>query len=452
MHQTFIIKGGNALKGRIKLSGAKNVALKALAAALLTTDEVRIENVPLITDLKIMSDIVRSLGAEVKINNSEHTAIIKASKISGIKVDLDKGAHLRTSSMLVVPLLVRQGKAVIPNPGGCRIGARPIDRHIEGLSRMGAEIIYNRQDGYFYAQTKGLVGTRYRFKKNTHTGTETMLLAAVLAKGTTILENAATEPEIDDLIKLLCGMGAKIKRFRPRSIWIEGVKRLKGTSHRIMSDRNEAVTFAIAAYITGGDLLVEDVQKEHLTAFLAKLDEAGAFWQEVDASTLRFAAKGKLKPTQVVTAINPGFMTDWQAPWCLLMTQAEGVSTIHETIFEDRFGYVKELRKCGADIELFNPPVEKPEQFYNFNWSDNKSDYFHAARIKGPTPLHNAVLDICDLRAGATLVLAAMGAKGTSILHGVEHIDRGYESLDLRLNKLGASIKRQKEEITRVYN
>lgn len=445
MHQKFVVNGGRRLTGKITLSGAKNVALKALAAALLTDEQILLENIPLITDLKLMVKIISSLGVEVSFYKKNQLKV-HAQDLKKAKVDLDMGAHLRTSSMLLVPILRRLQQAIVPNPGGCRIGARPIDRHIEGLRLMGIDVSYNSADGYFYAQNKKLVGCRYRFSKNTHTGTETMILAAVLANGQTILENAAYEPEVDDLIRLLNTMGANIHRVEPRTIVINGVKKLHGTSYRIMPDRNEAVTFAIAAYVTGGDLIISGTQRFLLKSFLEELDGANACWEPVDEYTTRFYHQGKLKATYVKTGPHPGFMTDWQAPWCLLMTQAEGESIIHETVFEDRFGYVSELCKTGANISLFNPKVKNPEKLYNFNWSDNKKGLFHALKIKGSTPLHNAVMNITDLRAGATLVIASLGVKGESILHGIEHIDRGYESLDTRLNALGADIKRMTEK------
>lgn len=438
----FLISGGGPLKGELEISGSKNVALKAIVAGLLTEDELVIENVPVISDLTLMEEIAGKLGA--KIERSPKTLRICAKDLKNPKVPLEMGARLRASSMFIAPLIARLGQAVIPNPGGCRIGARPIDRHIQGFEKMGVKIKYNAQDGYFHAESTKLKGTTYRFAKNTHTGTETLILAAVLAKGKTILENAACEPEVDDLIALLNAMGAKIKRVKPRTIIIEGVEKLHGTHFKIMADRNEAVTFAVAALATNGEVFLKNAQKNVLTPFLKKVKEAGGDWEEVDHG-LRFYRTDKLKSTKVVTAPFPGFMTDWQAPWALLMTQAEGESIIHETIYENRFQYVEELKKMGAKIELFNPKINKPRNFYNFNWSDNKPEYFHEAKIHGPTRLHNAVLNISDLRAGATLVLAALVAGGESYLTGVEHIDRGYENFEARLRSLGGKIKRVKD-------
>lgn len=437
----LIISGGRALKGEVEISGSKNVALKAIVAGLLTDDELIIENAPVISDLLLMEEIARKLG--VQIIRSGKKLKIRAKNLITNRVPLEMGARLRTSSMFLAPLVARQGEAVIPNPGGCRIGARPIDRHIHGLEKMGAKIRYDEEDGYFYVQCRKPRGTKFRFLKNTHTGTETLIMASVLAEGQTVLENAAQEPEVDDLINLLNQMGGKVKRVKPRTVVINGVSKLHGASFKIMPDRNEAVTFAIAALITNGDLFLKNAEKKVIDPFLKKVKEAGGIYQESDGG-LRFFKNGKLRATDVITTCYPGFMTDWQAPWALLMTQATGKSVVHETIYESRFQYVEELRKMGAKIELFNPKVKNPDDFYNFNWEDNCLGDPHAARIYGPSKIHNAYLQIGDLRAGATLVLAALTAKGESYLSGVEHLDRGYEDFEHRLRNLGAKIKRKK--------
>ncbi len=443
--EKFIINGGIPLNGTISVSGAKNVALKTFVAALLTDEPVIIHNVPLICDVTFMLDVLRSLGATVEIIN--HTARIQNSSSVTTTVPLEVGARLRTSSMVIGPLLVRYGEAKISNPGGCRIGARPIDRHIEGLRQMGAVISYNHDDGYFYAKAQKLHGTTYRFPKNTHTGTETLLLAAVLAEGETVLENAAEEIEIDDLISLLTAMGAKISKPDPRTIRIVGVKELHGSEYTIMPDRNEEITFAIAAAATMGNITVENSRRNNLVVFLEKFEQAGGIVEAIDENTTRYSVKERIRPVNVVTEPYPSFMTDWQAPWAVLMTQAAGDATIHETVFESRFSYVSELAKMGAEIEFFDPPVANPETFYNFNWSDHPAGYHQGIKIKGPTVLHNAILEIDDLRAGATLVLAALAANGESHIHGVEHLDRGYENFEERLRSLGANIIRIKEEI-----
>ncbi len=443
--EKLIIKGGKKLKGEISVSGSKNVALKALVAACLTDEEVVIENVPLISDFLIMTEIIKELGGKVTLK--DHAVSIRLEKFKKNKISLDQAAEIRTSFMFLAPLLARGGKAIIPNPGGCRIGARPIDRIVDGLKSMGVDIDYISEDGYFHATCnpkKKLSGTKYRFIKNTHTGTETMILAAVLASGETVLENAAKEPEVDELIELLIQMGAKIKRTASRTIIIEGVRKLHGATFRISPDRNEIVTFAVAAVITGGDIFIKDIQREGLSDFLDTLEKAGGGFEEKE-NGLRFYYKGELSPTDVATSFYPGFMTDWQGPWAVLMTTAKGVSTIHETIYENRFSYVSELKKMGAHIELYNPRVNNPNKFYNFNMKDD-NNYFHAEKIFGPTGLHNGVINVEDLRAGATLVLAALIAKGESAVFGIEHLDRGYEQFDKRLRSLGANVRRVRYE------
>ncbi len=447
--EKFVVTGGKKLRGIVNVSGSKNVALKALVAACLTSDKVIVENIPHISDFYLMVEIIEELGGQVLIK--DHTAEIQMAKFISSKILLEKAASIRTSSMFLAPLLSRTGKAIVPNPGGCRIGARPIDRVINGLKKMGVSISYDRDDGYFHAKVKNgskdgkLKGVNYRFEKNTHTGTETLILAAVLAEGKTILENAAQEPEIDELIELLNKMGAKIKRIKPRVIEIQGVKSLHGVKFSISPDRNEIVTFAIAAIITKGDVFVKNGDSKNLKEFLEKLKEIGGGFEE-RKDGIRFYAKGNLKATDITTSPYPGFMTDWQGPFAVLMTKSTGTSVLHETVYENRFGYVSELKKMGANIELFNPIVPDPKNFYNFNSQDDNKDYKHAARIKGPVNLHNAVLSISDLRAGATLVLGALCAKGTSVIFGIEHLNRGYEKFAERLAKLGANIKRISDE------
>jgi UDP-N-acetylglucosamine 1-carboxyvinyltransferase len=446
--EKFIINGGRRLKGVVSVSGAKNVALKALVAACLTDEEVIIKNVPLISDFMVMVEIIRELGGEVKIKG--HVATIQMKKFKKERISLDEGAKIRTSAMFMAPLLARTGIAIIPNPGGCRIGARPIDRTIKGIRALGVSAKYNSKDGFFYLKidkdkAKKWKKVIHKFDKSTHTGTETMILTSVLFCGVTVLKNAAEEPEIDELINLLTAMGAKITRSGKREITIDGVDSLHGAAFTIGPDRNEIVTFAVVGILTKGDIFIKDAHNVDLEAFIKKLEGAGG-GIENRRDGIRFYYKGILRKTDITTSFFPGFMTDWQGPWAVLMTKAHGESAIHETIYESRFGYVKELRKMGANISFFNPNVGKPEDIYNFNLSDRVPDYYHAIRVKGNTKLHNAVVEISDLRAGATLVLAGLAAKGQSVIFGVEHLDRGYEDFEERLKSLGANIKRVKDE------
>lgn len=433
----YIIKGGNTLSGTIRISGSKNVVTKAVIAACLTSEPVTLKNVPEISDIQALLEVIESIGGTVSRKNGEVT--IQVSEIKNHTISLAEGARVRTSSMFISPLLLRTGNAVVPNPEGCRLGARPIERHIEGLEQMGAKIEYKSEDGYYHATTNGLTGTTYRFEKNTHTGTETLIMAATLARGTTIIENAAEEHEIDDLIGLLNSMGAKIKRHEGRRVEITGVEKLHGTTYEIVSDGNELVTFAVLSILAGGNIWLENANLSNVSEFLKELEKAGASHEEVDGK-VRFYAENGLNPTQVTTAPEPGFKTDWQGPWAILSTQAVGESTIHETIYENRFGYVSELRKMGAKIEFFDPEVSDPENIYNFNY-DSGMSYKQAIKIYGPKNLHNAVLTVSDLRAGATVVIASLIAKGESVIYGIEHIERGYEKFVERLAAVGADIK-----------
>ena len=437
----FAVTGGKPLQGDIRVGGAKNVAMKAVIAALFTEDDLEICNIPLISSVLGTAKIVEPVGVNVEL--LDHTLKISARNLHTHKIPLELGGLYRSVTMAIGPLLARTGKAIVPNPGGCRLGKRPVNWHIQALEQMGAKINY--KDGFFYAEGK-LHGSKIKFVKNTHTGTETIILAAVLADGETLIENAAEEPEVDDLIFLLNQMGANIKRHG-RVIKILGVKKMHGTKYSIMPDRNEAITYAIAAIATKGSVRVTNCPRKYIQSFLEALDVVNAGWEAIDENITRFYYKQPLKACDIITSYHPGFMTDWQAPWAVLATQANGISTIHETVFEHRFAYIEELKKMGAKIEYSDPEVKDPVDYYNFNWLDRKIGDHQGIKIFGPTDLHDAVMEISDLRAGATLVLAALTAKGTSILHGTEHIDRGYENFDTQLKKLGAEIKRIKGEI-----
>ncbi len=430
------------LNGTIRISGSKNVVTKAVIAACLTNEPVTLKNVSEISDNQALLEIIESIGGTVERGDGQVT--ITVGDITNHELSLEEGARVRTSSMFLAPLLLRVKKAIVPNPEGCRLGARSIERHIEGLEMMGAKIEYRSEDGYYHASTEGLVGTTYRFDKNTHTGTETLIMAATLAKGTTTIENAAEEHEIDDLIKLLNSMGAKIQRVENRKIVIEGVEKLHGTTYEIVSDANEFVTFAILSVLSGGNITLTNAPLDNVGIFLEELKKCGVDFEKKDDG-IRFFAPDGIKPSDVVTACEPGFKTDWQGPWAILMTQAEGVSTIHESIYENRFGYVPELKKMGAKIESYDPQVDNPKDFYNFNYDPNSS-YRQAIRITGPQKLHNAILKITDLRAGATLVIGALLADGESVLFGIEHIERGYEKLLRRLQDVGAKMEEAEED------
>lgn len=437
----FIITGGQPLHGSVRVGGAKNASFKLMIAALLGQSESRILNFSHISDVQLVKKIISYLGA--KVNEAGERAIfIDPSELNSYKIDPDHGEQGRFSTMFIPVLLHRFGKAEVPAPGGDKIGKRPLDRHFDGLKALGAKVWF--EDGMYKAESSGMVGATYRFDKNSHTGTETLIMAAVLAKGQTILENAALEPEIDDLIEFLNDMGADIRRRAHRVIEINGVEKLDGAIHRLIPDRNESVSYACAALCTKGDVVIENARHDHLKSFLNKLDEIGAGY-EVGSYGIRFFYKGPMRGTDIVTEIEPGFMTDWQPLWATLMTQCQGESIIHETIMANRFQYVEELRQMGVKIDLFNPEVSDPKKLYNFDLEDDSPENFHAIRIYGGVDLRPGEFKVKDLRHGATMILAAMTARGVSTIYGIEHVDRGYENLDGRLRSMGAKIERVEE-------
>ena len=417
--ERFEVTGGTPLHGEVRISGAKNAALKLMAACTLTEEPCVLRNVPRISDVAVMRETMSDIGFDVEALDA-NAYRIEARDAEWLFVPLDAAAKTRSSFMFLGPLLTRFGRVIISNPGGDRIGRRPVNLHVDAMKRLGAEIEY--KNGYYFARADRLRGTTIRFPYVTVMGTENVLLAASLASGTTVIENAAQEPEVDDLIELLRAMGARIERVGPHRIEIEGVDRLGGAEHTVIGDRIEAGTFAIAAAVTGGDVTLRGMDPGHLDACLDALRRVGVRLDvDGDAGTLHVCADGERRATAVKTEPYPGFATDLQAPLAVLLTQAAGVSEIDETIFEDRLEYTAELSKMGAKIEVTDGRI---------------------ARISGPTPLSGAELQIADLRAGATLILAALAAHGTSTISGVEHVDRGYERIESKLVALGAEITR----------
>ena len=423
------------LKGSVKIPGAKNAGFKLMIASLLSDQMSTLSNVPYIRDVVAVKKIIESLGSKVEF--SDDTLQI-CCKLSSWKVPEELGVKSRASFMYLPVLLHRFKKGKVYLPVGDRIGARPIDRFLEGLEKMGAKI--KMGDGEVEASSpNGLTGCDYRFEKNSHTGTEALLMAACLAKGKTRLENAAAEPEVSELISFLNKMGAKIKRIKPREIEITGVASLKGTIYKVMPDRNEAVTFSCMALGTRGEIEIENVKVEDIGAFVKQVRSADGGIKP-NNNKLRVFYKSTLKSTNIKTAPHPGFMTDWQSQWMALMTQAAGESIIHETIFENRFGSVPYLADMGAEIELFSPGVKNPKETYDFEWNEETAGLQHAAKVFGPRQLRGSKLAVSDIRAGATLVFAALMAEGKSEIEGIEHIERGYENLEERLEALGAKI------------
>lgn len=436
---SYVIHGGHPLYGSVRVGGAKNASYKLMIAALLADTPSRLLNFSHISDVGLVANIINDLGAQAA-QVGERAYVVHPENLTQTEVSAQYGEASRASSFFIPILLHKKGRAAVPLPGGDKIGHRALDWHFAGLEALGAKI--KVENSMIMAEATQLRGTTYTFAKNSHTGTETLLMAAVLAEGTTVLHNAAEETEVDDLIEFLNLMGGQIKRTAPRTIEIHGVPTLHGAIFRIMPDQNQVVSFACAALATKGDVIVENARRVDLEAFLAKLDEIHAGY-EVGQYGIRFFYKEPLVAADVTTAIHPGFKTDWQPLWVTMMTQAQGTSILHETIHQNRFGYTTALNQMGADIQLFNPRVEKPESFYNFQWAARQESDRHAARITGPTALQGGEFIVKDLRHGATLMIAGLIAAGQTILHDPEHhIDRGYEMLDRQFSSMGAQIER----------
>lgn len=435
----YVVAGGAPIKGIIHLAGAKNAGFKAMIAALLAQTPSTICDLGLISEIDFAQETITALGGKINKLPDRHCLEIDPGNLHSFAVPKEIGAKSRSVTMYVGPLLEKFGQAILPTPGGDPISTRPIDRHIDGLTALGAKVEF-KDGAYHVTAPHGLKGTTFRFNKNTHTGTETLLMCAVWAKGETILENAAAEPEVDDLITLLNAMGAKIMRLDARTIRITGVAKLHGVKHTVMLDRIEAATFACMALATKGDVKIVGADPLVLTAFLEKVNEAGGRWEKEDDG-IKFWYEKPLKATQVEAALYPRFMTDWQPVWTALMTQANGVSTIHETVYEKRFNHIADLTKMGGKFEFFNPEVLDPEATYNFNLEDDRPENFHAVRIFGPVTLTGGEIEINDIRRGATILLAGMMAAGkTVIFDPKDQIKRGYENLVDRLKQLGAKI------------
>src|SRR5271155_1687117 len=400
----FVVRGGNPLLGTIKVSGAKNSALPCMAAAILTEDEVILENIPQVRDIETERKLLTSMGAEVELGygRAQHRTHIKCAILSDPVAKYEIVKTMRASSLVLGPLIARTGIARVAMPGGCAIGGRPIDLHIKGLEAMGATI--TQDHGYLEARSPNegqgrLKGAHIVFDKITVTGTEDLLMAAVLAEGETLFENCAREPEVTDLAALLIAMGAKIEGAGSGTIRVQGVSRLHGARHRINPDRIEAGTFLVAGAITGGDLCVSNCNPAHLGAIIGKLTEAGARIDPINGESLRVRSDGKLKAVDISTQEYPGFATDMQAQYMSLASLAEGTSQITENIFENRFMHVQELVRMGADIRVEG----------------------RTATIRGKSQLSSAAVMCSDLRASASLVLAALVADGESILDRAYH-------------------------------
>jgi UDP-N-acetylglucosamine 1-carboxyvinyltransferase len=409
------LKGGRPLRGRVRVGGAKNAALPAMAAATLTAEPVELDGVPEVRDVSTMARLLEMLGARVELGPGR--VRIELSEVTQAEAPYDLVKTMRASVLALGPLVARAGHARVSLPGGCAIGARPINYHLAALERLGVST--RIEHGYVIARADRLRGAELSFEAPTVTGTENVLMAAVLADGETVLHNAACEPEVIDLCDLLVAMGADIDGAGTPRIRVRGVGRLGGARHRVIPDRIEAGTFLAAAASTAGEVLVEGARADHLGAVIGKLREAGATVLEREDGVL-LRVDDRLKATDVRTAPHPGFPTDMQAQFMALLSQAEGISVVTETVFENRFMHVAELRRLGARIRL-----------------DDSS-----AIVKGPTPLSGATVMATDLRASASLVLAALVAEGETIVERVYHLDRGYERIEEKLRGLGARVER----------
>lgn len=438
MEDAYKIRGGKKLKGEITLSGAKNVALKTIIAALLFDSPVVLEHVPRINDVFELLHLIEGLGAKAEFIE-KNTLRVDSGSMNNNRVDLLHASKIRVSFMMFAPLLHRFQHCFVPNPGGCRIGARPINRIIEGMKGVGVAISYGSGTGYYEAKITGDVEGIYEFEKPTHTGTETLILLSVLSNKETTLKNCALEPEIDELIRFLNEGGARIHRDGS-SIHVQGVSSLKQQRpFKIISDRNEAVTFASLAIATRGEVVLHNIHNTLVDAFIKELIRVNGGVQQIAEHSIKFFYQGQLRSSTIETNPHPGFMTDWQPNWAVLMIQAEGESVIHEKVFENRFSYVGELRKLGAKIDYIEIPVKDPYSFYHFHYHKNVY-YRQAIKIFGPRRLHNAVLTIADLRAGATLAIASLVAHGDSIVHGASIIERGYEDFVQKVQNIGGEI------------
>lgn len=419
----LLIKESSPLLGKVRVSGAKNAALPILAATILGTEDIILEDLPKLKDVEVMCEVLESLGATVE-KLDEHRVKINSNTINKYEVDYQLMHKMRASFIVMGALIGRMGKARSSMPGGCAIGARPVDLHLKGFRSLGVNVDVEEADEYtdIFAHADNLAGNKIYLDFPSVGATQNIILAAVLAQGETVIDNAAMEPEIVDMVNFLNKMGAKIYGAGTSTIRIRGVEKLLGATHQIMPDRIEAGTFMVAAAATHGDIILNNVIVSHMRPVIAKLREAGCeIYEEVDS--LRIIATKKLKPIKVKTLPYPGFPTDMQAQFMALETLIEGKSEVIETVFENRFMHVEELRKLGADIDVED----------------------RTATIRGVEKLHGAEVKATDLRAGAALVIAALCAEGETTLSDIYHIDRGYEDFEEKFRSLGAKVYRVEE-------
>jgi UDP-N-acetylglucosamine 1-carboxyvinyltransferase len=412
----FIVTGGKPLEGTITVSGAKNAVLPIIAASLLCAEPIQLDDAPDLLDVNVMNQIISALGATVERNGS--TLKIQACEIDCIEVPYDLVSQMRASIVTMGPLLARNGRVRISHPGGCAIGSRPINLHLKGLEALGAEV--KMDHGFLDVSSQGLKGARIYLDYPSVGATENIMMAAAMARGTTLIENAAQEPEIVDLATFLNEMGGKVRGAGTSIIYIEGVREFHGVTHTVIPDRIEAGSYLLIVAATGGDVLVQNVITDHLKPLIAKMEEAGICLLEEDDG-IRISGDGVYNAVDIKTQVHPGFPTDLQAPFLAFLTQASGMGLITETVFENRFMHVDELKRMGANIKLEG----------------------RSAIVQGIKRLNAAPVTATDLRAGAALILAALTAEGTTGIRGIHHIERGYEKMEEKLSLLGANIVRE---------
>lgn len=422
--EKFVIEGSATVRGTVKPSGAKNAALPIMAATLLTTEECVLDNVPLVEDVRTMAKLLRHLGCEVTIDELDHRVIIRAPERSQLRtvVPIELAQKMRASFLVTGAILARAGEVRAPHPGGCSIGSRPVNVDIRSFAAMGATVSLHENE--YDLRASQLRGDRIYLDYPSHTGTENILLASTLARGTTLLKHASAEPEVADVAACLQQMGAKIRGVGTSYLEIEGVDQLHGVHYSVMPDRIEAGTFAIAAAISGGEVVIRDVVADHMDPLTHKLRETGASVDD-DGTDYNVRSRRPLRGVEVQTLHFPGFPTDLQAAFATLLTQADGTSLIHERVYDDRLQYAAELRKLGACVDVVG----------------------QSATVYGPAHLHGGVVRALDIRCGAALILAALAAEGTTEIRDIYHVDRGYENVEAKLRSLGVQIERVSEYV-----
>ncbi len=428
----FRVRGRARLEGEVTVAGAKNAATKQIVASLLSGGVCRFHNVPRIGDVQTTIDVVTSVGARCRWVD-DNVLEVDASSLTGTTIPIAFSGVNRIPILLIGPLLHRMGEARVPVLGGCSLGPRPVDFHIDGMRALGARITF--EDGFYHARADGLKGTIFTLPYPSVGATENVLIAASMARGTTVIQNAAIEPEVVDLAQFLQRMGAIIYEDVNRTWVVEGVDRLHPADHWVIGDRIEAASFGVAAAVTGGEIVVRGCSQDHLITFLNAYRKVGGSFQVLEDGIRFHGDPAAFRPIALETDVHPGFMTDWQQPFVILLTQARGVSVMHETVYERRFGYTRALNRMGAQIQLFSQCLGGKACRFRHR------DHEHSAVIVGPTPLKGIAFEVPDLRAGFSYLIAAALAEGESTIRNVHYIERGYENIAERMLQLGVDLE-----------